>query len=185
MADTVGIGDSEPAPKKRKLSETMSSPTGASKSGSKTKSPSKSSPGRKRSREEMERQSSVDDKEKDVFSMYAIKKILNADETLDEFQMSSDAAHLIGKATEYFMNDLLIGSIGKSKGKLLEYDDISSYIDSEENLAFLSDIVPLRVPYHTVQGFKQKAEGSDIKESAAATAARDSSPATNDNMKEQ
>merc|ERR1712154_385434 len=113
----------------------------------------------KRSRAQLEQKGSSD--KKSVFSKGIIRKILKSDQTLAEFQISGDAAHIIGKATEYFMNDLLIGSMANSKDKKLGYDDIAGYIDSEENLAFLSDICPKRVPYHTVSRFKQKEGNSN------------------------
>lgn len=78
------------------------------------------------------------------------------------------------------MNDLLLGATAKSKNKLLEYDDISAYINSEDNLAFLSDIVPKRVPYHKVPGFKKKEETKDAKESETEATKEEAGSETNE-----
>ena len=51
---------------------------------------------------------------------------------------------------QYFMDELLKGSISKSNHKELNYDDIATYIDAEENLSFLSDIVPKRVTFSKI-----------------------------------
>lgn len=50
------------------------------------------SPGRKRSRDEMERRS-VSADASGIFSMYAIRKILKADQTLDEFVKNLSGSH--------------------------------------------------------------------------------------------
>ena len=58
----------------------------------------------------------------------------------------------------------------------------SEYINSEDNLAFLSDIVPQRVPYHEVPGFKEKEESTSTKESGSVITAttQDTTPGTTD-----
>jgi len=57
------------------------------------------------------------------------------------------------------MNDLLKGSIAKSKEKRLDYDDIAAYIHSLDNLAFLTDIVPKRVAYGDLVGATKSDSG--------------------------
>eukprot|EP01084_Bolivina_argentea_P051151 94081_1 len=84
---------------------------------------------------------------KDIFSIYSIKKLLKADEKLGDTHISSEAATLIGKATQLFLDEMLKESIANSNNNQLEYDHIASYIDSKDKLAFLSDIVPTRVEY--------------------------------------
>lgn len=56
--------------------------------------------------------------------------------------------NIIGKVTQYFMDELLNGSIGNSTNNELKYDNIADYIDSSDKFSFLSDIVPQRVSYN-------------------------------------
>jgi len=83
----------------------------------------------------------------DIFSMYAIRKILKNDEALNEFQISAEAATVIGKATQLFADKLLKECMLKLKNNALTYDDIAMCVDGENNLAFLSDIVPKRITF--------------------------------------
>lgn len=83
----------------------------------------------------------------DIFSSYAIKKIIKGDQTLCDFQVSAEAVNIIGKVTQHFMDELLKGSISNSTNKELEYDNIADYIDSSDKFSFLSDIVPPRLTF--------------------------------------
>ena len=161
--------------KKRKLNGNESVPTSTSSKSKPKRSPrssSKETQTKKRRREEQELEDDDSDKEKDIFSTYSIRKLLKADTTLNASnfvkcastscmhqhhvrmcqQISSDAAKIIGKAASVFMAELLRGSMANSKNNKLEYDDIATYIDAEDNLSFLSDIIPKRVLFSEVSG---------------------------------
>eukprot|EP00486_Rosalina_sp_Unknown_P001228 CAMPEP_0201565292 /NCGR_PEP_ID=MMETSP0190_2-20130828/4309_1 /ASSEMBLY_ACC=CAM_ASM_000263 /TAXON_ID=37353 /ORGANISM="Rosalina sp." /LENGTH=249 /DNA_ID=CAMNT_0047982617 /DNA_START=20 /DNA_END=769 /DNA_ORIENTATION=+ len=84
----------------------------------------------------------------DIFSSYAIKKIIKGDQTLNNFQVSAEAVNIIGKVTQHFMDELLKGSISNSTNNELEYDNIANYIDSSDKFSFLSDIVPPRITFN-------------------------------------
>eukprot|EP00483_Globobulimina_turgida_P008697 UN08715 len=94
--------------------------------------------------------------------MYCIKKMLKADQTLNDFQIPAEAATIIGKATHFFMDELLQESISNAKNNTLEYDNIASYIDSTDKLSFLTDIVPTRILYSTISDNNtEKSENND------------------------
>merc|ERR1712173_412980 len=87
---------------------------------------------------------------KDMVSVHSMKKLLKADKTLDGLQVSAEAYKVIANATQHFMVDLLKATISESKSSKngsIEYDDIANFIDSRDNLSFLSDIVPKRIKF--------------------------------------
>merc|ERR1712129_342826 len=137
------------------------------------------------------RQSEVDEddsgNEKDIFSTYSIRKLLKADTTLNagNLQISSDAANLIGKAASVFMAELLRGSVANSKNDKLEYDDIAAYIDSEDNLSFLSDIVPKRVVFSEVQRTEVKGTPMDTDDTEKHSNSKDKAQRLAQNVKTQ
>eukprot|EP00483_Globobulimina_turgida_P012628 UN12651 len=179
-AETINLADStspaEPALKKRKLNENGSIPiatsTFDSTDTSNNSSDTSSENTHSKKRKIMDIDSKDDDdnidhnknknkKQKDVFSMYCIKKMLKADQTLNDFQISAEAAAIIGKATHCFMDELLKESISNATNNTLEYDNIASYIDSKDKLSFLTDIVPTRISYGKISDNNVSTENND------------------------
>lgn len=64
--------------------------------------------------------------------------------TEDAANISQDAIFLVTKATEMFISDLTEKSFPK-KGNTLKYEDLAEYVNDENNLEFLLQIIPKKI----------------------------------------
>merc|ERR1712228_84523 len=188
VANTPNNDSNEPALKKRKLNDNDSIATSESNSNNKSLNSSSETKSNSKKRKQMDvdtGSSSNSDNQskhkKSAFSSHSIKKLFKADQTLKDLQITGDAIKIIAHATQCFMDDVLKESISNakaSKNDELEYDHIANYIDSKDNLAFLSDIIPKRVDFS-----KAMKTSNDInKEKESSTPSNDSN--TNNKMEE-
>ncbi|KAL5287786.1 CHRAC1 family protein [Megaselia abdita] len=66
--------------------------------------------------------------------------------TEDAANISQEAIFLVAKATEMFINDLTEKSFDKGKkGNTLKYEDLAEYVNDENNLEFLLQIIPKKM----------------------------------------
>lgn len=66
--------------------------------------------------------------------------------TEDAANISQDAIFLVTKATEMFINELTEKSFDKGKkGNTLKYEDLAEYVNNENNLEFLLQIIPKKI----------------------------------------
>lgn len=88
-----------------------------------------------------------------------VKRIIKQDD--DVVGVSNSAVYSIAAATElfaqYFTEQALLSAQGDRRKKL-QYGDFASAVSNTEQLEFLSDLVPKKVPYKKVIEHKQAKE---------------------------
>uniref|UniRef100_A0A914XLF1 Transcription factor CBF/NF-Y/archaeal histone domain-containing protein n=1 Tax=Plectus sambesii TaxID=2011161 RepID=A0A914XLF1_9BILA len=63
----------------------------------------------------------------------------------DSLQISQEALFAMSKATEFFIIQVAKGAFDKSDGKSLDYAELASFVQSNEEMEFLHEIIPKKV----------------------------------------